>query len=282
MAASGRKDSWPTPDGAPGVALAAAADRECRRIARALADSRHRHPAIHRARRAIRTLRALLGLLQASLHGADRAQLQRIDGRLKRLCRSLSPLRDAHVATLTAAALDEATPTAMRDTLAVLLALQRDAATRAALLRDPGFTGRRHAISALREATAGLPWATLDAHTVRQAIERSHRRVERAARRAENSPTALLRHRWRRRLRRLRLQLEAFDALPGADDGGRAAKASARHALKRQTDRLGQLQDVQLMCRLARQLDAVRGDPHLRAALSAALRRARREFAETR
>ncbi len=263
----------------PGPTLAIAADRECRRIARALADARHRHHGIHRARKAIRTLRAELGLLKPALARAEREHLRRIDARLKRLCRNLSPLRDAHVAAVTASALRGAASPAERTTLEAALVAARDHATAEALRLDPAFRARRQAIGSIRIEVAGLPWSALDRRTAKRAIRRSRERVARAERKAQRTSTSPLRHRWRRRLRRLRLQLEVLDATLSAGIGTASTDAPGHHALKHQTDRLGHLQDVQLMCRAARRIGPVRDDPRLRAVLAAAMREARADFA---
>lgn len=264
---------------APGPLFAAAADRECRRIVRALADTRHRHHGIHRARKAIRTLRAQLGLLKPALDRPDRERLRRIDARLKRLCRSLSPLRDAHVAAVTASTLRGAVTPGARSALEAALVLRRDETLADALRQDPGFRDRRVATAAIRAEVAALPWHALGERAARRALRRSRKRVERAERKARRLPTSPMRHRWRRRLRRLRLQLEAFDAALPAGPDAVPAHTPGHHALKQQTDRLGHLQDVQLMCRLARRIASVRNDPVLRAALAAAIREARAGFA---
>lgn len=264
---------------APGPRLAAAADRECRRIVRALADTRHRHHGIHRARKAIRTLRAQLGLLKPALDRPDRERLRRIDGRLKRLCRSLSPLRDAHVAAVTASTLRSAVTPAARWALEAALVARRDETLENALRQDPGFRDRRQAMAAIRTEVAALPWHGLDERAAKRALRRSRKRAERAEGKARRLPTSPMRHRWRRRLRRLRLQLEAFGAALPAGPDAVPAHTPGHHALKQQTDRLGHLQDVQLMCRLARRIAPVRNDPILRAALAAAMREARAGFA---
>lgn len=273
------RNADPVAPATPGTMLAAAADGECRRIARALADTRHRHHGIHRARKAIRQLRALLGLLAPALDATDRARMRRIDVRLKRLCRSLSPLRDAHVAALTASTLGDAASPAERRTLEAALVAHRDAAAEEALQRDPGFHSRRQAIAAIRDEIGKLPWTALDARVAKRAIRRSRHRVERAERKAHRTSTSPLLHRWRRRLRRLRLQLEALEAAMPAGTGAPPMDRTGHHALKRQTDRLGRLQDVQLMCRLARRIGPVHDDPRLRAVLAAAMREARAGFA---
>jgi len=265
---------------APGLALAIAADRECRRIGRALADARHRHHGIHRARKGIRTLRALLGLLEPALDEANRVRLRRLDTRLKRVCRGLSPLRDAHVAAVTAGALRDTASPEERQVLEAALVAHRDGATEEALRQDPAFGSRREAIAVIRQEIGNLPWTALDARAAKRAIKRSRRRTERAERKAHRSPTSPLRHRWRRRLRRLRLQLQAYDEATAVETAAPSSPGSSGHrALKRQTDRLGHLQDVQLLCRLARRIEPIRNDPHLRAVLAATMREARAEFA---
>lgn len=78
----------------PGHAAQDLVKRECRTILRALALGKHPNAAVHRGRKAIRRLRALLALIEPrfdTVKSADRS--------LQRLGDSLSKLRDAHVAT---------------------------------------------------------------------------------------------------------------------------------------------------------------------------------------
>lgn len=267
------------PAASAGELLAAMAQRHDRRIGRALADARHRHSGIHRARKGLRAQRALLALLRPALDPAGRARLDRVDARLKRLCKGLSRLRDAHVAVLTAEALDVASSPGLRQRLVKALTRQRDRVARQALHDDPAFAARRRMAAAICAELAVLPWHLLDTRAGKQAISRSRHRVERAARKAGRAPTAANRHRWRRRLRRLRLQVEsieqaqslgaviALDGLPGS------------HHLKQQADRLGRLQDAQLLRRLARRIDRLRNDQGLRTLLAAAVRAARASYA---
>lgn len=274
------QDPAHVPAALAGALLAAMAEGLGRRVGRALADARHRHNGIHRARKGLRVQRALLALLRPALDPAGRARLDRIDARLKRLCKGLSHLRDAHVAVLAAEALDDAPSPRLRQRLVKELTRQRDRITRHALRLDPAFAARRGAVAAVRAELAALPWQRLDTRAMKQAISRSQRRVERAARKANRSPTTPNRHRWRRRLRRLRLQVESIEQ---AQDLGAVITLDGlpgSHRLKQQADRLGRLQDVQLLCRLARRIDRVRNDQRLRTLLAVAMRAARAGYAE--
>jgi hypothetical protein len=259
--------------------LAGLADRHGRKVARALADAQHRHNGIHRARKSLRSQRAILALLKPVLDETERKRLARIDAQLKRLLKRLSRLRDAHVAVLAAQAMATPAPASLQRKLVTALTRQRDRLTKQALQDDPAFAARRSTVKSIRTELATLPWPRLDAHAARRAAKRQQRRVERAEHLAHHAPSAEHRHGWRRRLRRLRLQLEALEQAAGAGVAIDLHKLPGSHALKRQTDRIGHLQDVQLLCRLARRTDAVREDVALRTLLAAEMRAARAEHA---
>jgi hypothetical protein len=261
--------------------LAGLADRHGRKVARALADAQHRHNGIHRARKSLRSQRALLALLKPMLDETERAPLQRVDAQLKRLLKGLSQLRDAHVAVLSAQSMRTRPRATLQRKLVTALTRQRDRLTEQALHDDPAFAARRLAVKSIRIRLAALPWSRLDAKAVRRAVKRQRRRVERAEQQAHHAPSTEHRHRWRRRLRRWRLQVEALEQAVQAGVTIDLHKLPGSHALKRQTDRIGHLQDVQLLCRLARRTDAVREDAALRTLLAAEMRAARAEHVRT-
>lgn len=204
---------------------------ECGAILRALASTRRIHESVHEARKAIRRLRALLALIA----DAEWEDVDRIDRELQRLGDALSTLRDAHVAVGSAARL------ARRDArwapLVDRLIAQRDAQLQQALDDDPGFQRKRDIVSRVDGRLDALPWESLQADVLRDGLERSRHRVEKAKKKAQADPTLDKLHRWRRRARRLRMQLNAF-----GDAGGSEAKG-----LHKVGDRLGALQDLRML-----------------------------------
>lgn len=233
-----------------GEALRSLMLARCRQVDRALADARRRHAGIHRARKGIRVLRAMLALRGDTGDGAAAA----IDRRLRRLARSLSALRDAHVAAQTAEwlARDEAVWSAAA--CALRAACERQLAD--ALAADPGFAARRAQLARVRHALDALPWSKVGASACRQALRRSRQRTRRGAAHARHRPTLDTLHAWRRRLRRQRLQVDALVRLAAIarmelpDRHGRHMRE-----LKRLSDALGRRQDLRLLRRHLARLD---------------------------
>lgn len=235
--------------GTIGQALAALAAAECRVIERALGPTRDRDRAVHRARKAIRRLRALLAVAGAGLGDA----LAPIDRSLQRLARSLSPLRDLHVAVTVAQKLATGDDAPAWGTAIVQLQAQRAQLWATALAADPMFARRRAGVRALAHALAALPWRRVKRGALHDALARSERRMAKAEACAREDGRTPAIHRWRRRTRRLRMQLELKLRLQGraARDGGKSPSQLHRAIgrLKRQTDALGWRQDLQLLRR---------------------------------
>ncbi|HET6432818.1 CHAD domain-containing protein [Dyella sp.] len=252
-----------------GEALAVKAARECRIIAAALANTRDRHAAIHRARKSIRRARAILALGRDAFGDA----LAPIDRSLRRAARDLSTLRDAHVVVATACALADAhgaAEAAAWHRVADRLQARSDALLAQALQRDPAFAARRARIHAVARAISALPWHTLKRKPLRGALQHSERRAERGRERAGAKPTPERLHQWRRRLRRARLQRQALagvDAtlLPTPLRGEGSGK------LKRRIDALGKRQDLAVLASL---LGKACDDPAEKAVLRRQLREA--------
>ena len=235
--------------GTTGVALAAIAAGYADEALRALGRARDRDKAVHRARKAIRKLRCALALGGASL-GSD---LPAIDMELKTLVTGLSVLRDACVVVQTARHLAEAGQGTAWQAVADRLEQRRRRLLEQALIDDPGFAGRRRCLEQIAVRMARLPWDAVDEDALRRAIEQSRRRLEKAAARAASKPSAARQHRWRRRVRRLRLQLAVIDKLQRAAPALRDARLT-RHApsiasLARLADRLGWRQDLYVLRR---------------------------------
>ena len=234
--------------------VALLAREECRAIGRALAAKRRVHTGIHDARKAIRRLRALLALVEDRIEGAGP-----IDVALERLGDGLSGLRDAHVAVETARKLGRHRKR-WRPAIAALEA-RRDARLERVLALDPGFERRRDLVKRLEARLQFLDWSRLRLTDLEQGLEASQLRVDTAEKHAAFEPVPENLHRWRRRVRRLRFQLEGV----GKVSPEVMLKSSRLHpgrdpkALRRLGDALGDRRDEQMLESALRRL---RGLPH--------------------
>jgi CHAD domain-containing protein len=163
--------------------------------------------AIHEARKAIRRLRALLSLAKDRVDG-----LEPLDAQLEKLGDGFSVLRDAHVKASTARRVARRYPST--DWSALIAVLERQHRIRLAQARskDRGFARRQRAIERVEIGLQALAWP-MRKKDLRAALARSQRRSDKAERRVEGAPRQENCHRWRRRARRLRLQLEAVREL---------------------------------------------------------------------
>ncbi len=227
--------------------------QECRSIIAALSASQDPHAAIHAARKAIRRLRALLALLQDSALELDDA-----DRRLQRLGDSLSDLRDAHVVVQAAVYLQDAHAAEAWPGIIARLVQRRDRLLQEALQRDPGFERRVRVVLGVQEQLAAQTWSKLRRSTLRSNLEHSRTRAGKAARRANEEGGAEAIHRWRRKVRRLRMQLDVAQALK-LHAGHAEPKSSDARALHRLSDVLGEQQDLQLLRNLVRAMPAAVG-----------------------
>lgn len=225
------------------------------------------HAAVHAARKAIRRLRAVLALLQPS-----GLALRGIDAALQALGDGLSALRDAHVAVETAVRLS--TQATGLDWTRLIDALQERRAQllAMALEHDPGFAQRRRIVATVATRLDAQDWNAVTIADIRTALKRSRRRTAKAQQRATASADAADVHRWRRRVRRLWMQLDALERLGVDGDAAGAAggQGSAARALHRISDRLGNRQDLQMLGQRVAEMPAAASLP----ALSAYLRKA--------
>jgi hypothetical protein len=238
---------------APGAVARDLLGRDCQLVLEALAATVDPHDAIHSARKAIRRMRALLALLDE-----DDFDLARDDLALRRLGKGLSDMRDAHVVVEAAARLQKADGADDWNAIITALAARREHILRRALASDPDFARRRSVVEQVLSHVQQQPWERLRRSRVRTALARSERRVVKAAARAAHDGDDEAVHRWRRRARRLRMQLDAAHAL-GAVHGhahGNGAVARKAKALHKVSDRLGALQDLRLLRNLVRNLPA--------------------------
>lgn len=230
-----------------GTFLSALARKECKAIAKGMGRAKDRHRGIHEARKAIRRLRSLLSLVAGAV-GHDTAK---IDLALKQQSKRLCALRDSHVVVVLAEKLAIADTAGEWAVAAQVLAVQRDLLLEAELAKDPGFGRRIAAIGDIAAVFDKLRWKRLGQAALQRAIKKSHRRVSKSEHEAADTGTPASLHRWRRRVRRLRMQLDAVQALNKlagvrikADD---ARNNKATRALGRLADELGWRQDIQVL-----------------------------------
>jgi len=246
-----------------GLALGSLVHEECRAAMRALAAPKAIHTRVHEARKAIRRTRALLALAEDGDAPFDIGPADRI---LRRVGDSLSRMRDAHASIDTARRVG--TQTGSKRWRPVVTALRERAAGLVAheLERDPGLARRRATLEGALHYLDQLPWDALTARQIRDGLACQQRRVERAARRAGKHPDADHLHRWRRKVRRLRMQVDALPKLkPGwSKSTPSTPKSKSLHKL---SDALGYEQDLHVLVALLRRLPGLEDRAGLRAQL---------------
>ncbi len=206
------------------------------------ASGKARHEGVHEGRKCMRRARAIL-----ALGGSHLGPLaERLDEKIARVCRSLSSIRDAQ-------ALIEALrrlPKAGSDSIAMLASAKesavrdRDLRMERALERDPEFGKRRMRLLGVLEESKKLDWSGVSLARLHKAIARSEKRLEKSARVAKKRPEDdLTWHRMRRRLRRLRQQLNILEKLLPCESFA-AGKAKD---IEVQAAQLGESQDDSLL-----------------------------------
>ena len=207
--------------------------------------SGHRHRGIHEARRAIRRVRSILAFVPAK----GGASADRIDRKLRALARELSPLRDAHVAFQLAAqrvADDAANDHARWQEIARGLRRARDRLLKKALADDGAFQRKIANAEEVAVELHALDWGRLSPTRVRKTLEQSEARADKAKDRLRRRPSLSGKHRWRRRLRRLRMQIRALEAAGSADADVVRLKRRLP-AIEVQADKIGERLDERLL-----------------------------------
>ena len=165
-----------------------------------------RHEGVHQARKRLRRTRAALALGRKALGREGR----RLDEDLGRLCRGLSPLRDAQALIEGLQRLPATAAGPLASALPDMVALarkRRDDCLARALARDPDFQRRRDRLQAMTARLEALDWTGVKPGAVAKSVARSEKRLAKARRRATRDPRDDARwHAMRRRLRRLRQQ----------------------------------------------------------------------------
>lgn len=221
--------------------------RRARLMVQALGQGKDRHRAVHRARKAIRRLRSVLALGREKFG----ASFDAIDKRLKLLARGLSALRDAHVAAEAAMVLAQGDDAAAWQQISAALQHRCDILLAEALRKDPAFAARRRLAASIAEQITDLPWGRLSGNDLCKTLGRSVRRAQKAVDAADSTRSTKDIHRWRRRVRQLRFQIEALQYIESSTDRRISClhdgkKTSAR-SLGRLTDKLGWCQDLQVL-----------------------------------
>lgn len=205
------------------------------------------HHGIHFGRKALRRCRAALALGRKRF--GERGQ--QLDRRLRRILRSLSRERDAQavIERLDALLAEGRLRPEIAGPIRTALLARRDRILARRLARDPGLAGLRTRLRAITRAVARLPWSELEEGELRRALLRQRRRALRAGARAEAGSEEDL-HRYRRRLRRLRQQINLLKAATG--------RSHARHAIRPDpADALSRMRDALLLARALRGLRAI-------------------------
>jgi CHAD domain-containing protein len=234
---------------------------ECRAVGRALGTRRRIHEGIHDARKAIRRLRSLLALVKTRL-----PETEKIDKQFERLGDGLSSLRDAHVVIENARSFRGSHRKRWKPAIDALSA-KRDERLARLLDSDPDFLKRRALLRRLEAQLDFVDWSKLRVPDLQDAIEASQQRIHRAEQMAASDPSLENTHRWRRRVRRLRFQLEALAKL-SPDSVRKHSRKHPKHdpkALHKLGDALGNRRD-DLMLEAA--LKRIRGLEHRPAMLS--------------
>jgi CHAD domain-containing protein len=234
-----------------GAALGALATRECRLLQRALAMRSKRQEGIHEARKSCRRLRSLVPLMPLDGPTGE------LDQTLRQLAHSLAPLRDAHIAARTARVLASAHPSRFTPEIMRAFDDRTNALLGHALSEDPNWRQRRADVQHMAEVVSALPWQDIHSGQTKEVVKRGRRKVKRAREKALAERTPPARHRWRRRARKLRYQLEFLRK-------ARRMAGMKKHRTKRYgeqakqlsaiTDQLGWRQDFQIFLDAVEQL----------------------------
>lgn len=218
---------------------------DCLAIEKALASRKGIHSRVHEARKAIRRVRALLSLVE------HRLDVESADLALQRIGDGLSTLRDACAAAGVSSQVGKLDEKKRWVPVTAALRARADSVAARVLKSDPRFAKRRRTVQQVMGQLQKLPWDDLKTEHVRNGLQRQHKRTTEAGRRAKKDPTAENLHRWRRRARRLRMQVDALASLDVRNISLREHSAKKLHKL---SDSLGWHQDIQVLQTLVQRL----------------------------
>ena len=204
---------------------------------------RQRHAGIHEARKAARRFRSVLvlGTAAAQTAAAEAAAAIRL------VCKRLSRLRDAHVVSELASAGPAGLDAASVNLLRRRLKQVRDELAEDVLRRDPELRRKRRQVHKARTAMQAEAWPVLSAEEVLLALRRSAARVHKAQRDAHKADSLALRHRWRRRVRRLRVQLQILAEIGHDKAWPRTTRAAAKWILAEAADSMPSVDELRAL-----------------------------------
>ena len=224
---------------------------ECRSLQRALAMRKDRQKGIHEARKSCRRLRCLLPFLPSE------QPTDVIDQALRTMVHSFSPQRDAHIAARTAQLL--ATQHETWVTPEVIQALENHAKQilQEALQDDPNWQHRRAEARQIIDSLEVMPWQAIRPSVAKKTLKKTTRKMEKTREQAEVERTPEASHRWRRRTRTLRYQLDLLRKarrMAGMKKSKTKAYGEQAKHLSAATDQLGWRQDFQMFLQTVEQL----------------------------
>jgi CHAD domain-containing protein len=234
-----------------GSALETLVSKECHTLQRALTARKDRQKGIHDARKSCRRLRSALPLLPSS------ASTEALDQSLRDLLHSFAPLRDAYMATRTARLLATHHQTRMTPSILHDLDERAERTLNTALDDDPDWRDRRAEAHRIIPALKALPWRAIHTSSARKTLKKAKRKMKKARGEAQAQRTPEDFHRWRRRARKLRYQLQWLRNAR-RDAGMKKTKTKAYGDRARQlrslTDQLGWRQDFQIFMQAVERL----------------------------
>jgi len=260
-----------------GTAIQANMLAELRTIDAELRRRRHPHRAIHAVRRAVRRFRSMLALCV----GVAPEEFEAIDRRVRRVGKRLSALRDAHVLVLTASRLRRGDGRDIWRLLDRWLRRERRRLLAQSLADDPDFAALLRRVHRAARDLAKIDFEGLSGDAIVRALRASAADMASAERKANAHPREALRHRWRRRVRRLRLQLEGLAVVADDRQLPAAVRVEAQWVLAEAlnavpsaaalavlADRLGDQQDERHLAATVRRQDALPFRDEILAALT--------------
>lgn len=193
----------------------------------------HPHGAVHETRKAVRRFRSILALCAS----VDPHTLSAVGLSIRGIGKKLSLLRDAHVVTETAAAMrQDGDHVEMWRDLRAALKQKRDELLARTLEEDPSFARlRKRALRSVKKVAA-LSFSSLTGEDIVLALRESAARMRKGEHDAEENRSIAARHRWRRRVRRLRLQLECFQEIARDEEMPATVRVQARWVLSEALD----------------------------------------------
>lgn len=250
---------------------------ELRSIDAELRARRHPHRAIHAVRRAVRRFRSMLALCV----DAAPDQFGAIDRRVRRVGKRLSVLRDAHVLVMTTSRLRRSDGRDIWQALDRWLRRERRRLLAQTLADDPDFAALLRRVRRAARDLAAIDFEGVSGDAILRALRASAADMANAERKANARPREALRHRWRRRVRRLRLQLEGLAVLVDDVNLPAVVRVEAQGVLAEAllavpsaatlavlADRLGDQQDEKHLAAAVRRQDALPFREEILAALA--------------